>query len=102
MFISIKLPLLLIPFRALAIDPFLSLPADGLLLITFSQPQGASLASNARHLRLRECHERESIGRRAQEGINNEFPRRDQQQGQYIHIYTGPYLVPIGINTNGI
>ena len=43
--------LLLIPSWALAIDPFLSPPADGLSLITLSQPQRASLAGP---LRLRE------------------------------------------------
>ena len=35
------LPLLFIPSCSLAIEPFLSLPADGLSLITPSQPPGA-------------------------------------------------------------
>ena len=49
----------MIPSWALAIDRFLSPPADGLSLITLSQPQGGERA-------------------KAQEGINSKDQRRDQ------------------------
>ena len=60
-------------YWALAIDPFLSPPADGRSLITLSQPHGASERSERTLLRLRQCDKR-----RAQQGINSKGPRWDQ------------------------
>ena len=60
-----------------------------------SQPQGAGERSQLSSLRLRECDERGSICRRAQEGINSKGPRRINSKGNIVdtYIYIVPYLL---------